>query len=149
MTLAFRPKKSDDADGANSNSLIIVSYNESMCREALAKMIIVDELQLKFVEHEGLRHYSRVQQPRFTISTRTTIARDYIRLYTMERAQRGEVEIFLEKSTQRTSLTTNTWTWIQNINYMCFTAHFIDDDWHQGRTHVGLGSQSNFFFFFG
>ena len=60
MTLAFRPKKSDDADGANSNSLIIVSYNESMCREALAKMIIVDELQLKFVEHEGLRHYSRV-----------------------------------------------------------------------------------------
>ena len=60
MTLNFRTKKSDTADGANSNRLIVVSYNESMCREALAKMITVDELQVKFVEHEGLRHCSLV-----------------------------------------------------------------------------------------
>ena len=55
-----------------------------------------------------------------------TIARDYIRLYSMER---DRLKIFLEKPTRRISLTTNTWTSIQNINYMCLTAHFIDDDW--------------------
>ena len=76
MTLAFRPKKSDDAEGADSNSLIAVSYNESICREALARMIIVDELPFKFVEHEGFRNYSGVLQPRFTVPTHTTIARD-------------------------------------------------------------------------
>ena len=38
------------------------------------------------------------------------------------------MKIFLEKSTQRISLTTNTWTSIQNINYMCLIAHFIDDE---------------------
>ena len=60
MTLAFRRKKSDDAEGAKSNSLIAVSYNESICREALARMIIVDKLPFKFVEHEGFRYYSNV-----------------------------------------------------------------------------------------
>ena len=124
-TLAFRPKKSDDAEGANSNSLIFVSYNESMSKEALSWMIIVDELSFKFVEHEGFRNYSNVLQPRFIVPTRTTIARDCIRLYSIER---DRLKIFLEKSTQRISLTTVTWTSIQNINYMCLIAHFIDDD---------------------
>ena len=145
MTLNFRTKKSDTADGANSNRLIVVSYNESMCREALAKMITVDELQVKFVEHEGHRHCSLVQQPRFTVPPCTTIARDYIRLYTMER---GQVEIFLAKSTQRTSLTIDTWTSIQNINYVCLTAHFIGDNRHQGQTHVGPSPLVQFCFYF-
>ncbi|KAF7141255.1 hypothetical protein RHSIM_Rhsim06G0136800 [Rhododendron simsii] len=29
----------------------------------------------------------------------------------------------------RISLTMDTWTSIQNLNYMCLTIHFIDDDW--------------------
>ncbi|RYE17496.1 MAG: DUF4413 domain-containing protein, partial [Sphingobacteriaceae bacterium] len=29
----------------------------------------------------------------------------------------------------RVSLTTDTWRSIQNLNYMCVTAHFIDDNW--------------------
>ena len=56
------------------------------------------------------------------------------------------MKIFLEKSTQRISLTTNTSTSIENINYMCLIAHFIDDDWqyhkrilnfHQVLNHKG------------
>ena len=30
---------------------------------------------------------------------------------------------------QRVCLTTDTWTSIQNVNYMVLTAHFIDNDW--------------------
>ena len=30
---------------------------------------------------------------------------------------------------RRVCLTTDTWTSIQNINYMVVTAYFIDDDW--------------------
>ena len=29
----------------------------------------------------------------------------------------------------RICLTTDTWTSVQRINYMCLTAHFIDRDW--------------------
>ena len=30
---------------------------------------------------------------------------------------------------QRVCLTTNTWTSVQNLNYMCLTVHFIYSDW--------------------
>ena len=30
---------------------------------------------------------------------------------------------------RRLCLTNDTWTSIQNFNYMCLTCHFIDDDW--------------------
>ena len=30
---------------------------------------------------------------------------------------------------QRFCLTTDTWTSIQNLNYMCLTTHFIDSNW--------------------
>ena len=33
------------------------------------------------------------------------------------------------KSNQRICLTTDSWTSLQNVSYMCFTAHFIDKDW--------------------
>lgn len=29
----------------------------------------------------------------------------------------------------RVSLSTDTWSSVQNINYMVLTAHFVDDDW--------------------
>ena len=120
MTLVFRPKKSDDAKGANSNSLIIVSYNESMCREALVRMIIVDKLPFKFVEHKGFRNYSNVLQPRFIVPTRTIVARDCIRFYSIER---DRLKIFLEKYTQRISLTTDTWTSIQTLHVSYYSFH--------------------------
>ena len=30
---------------------------------------------------------------------------------------------------QRVCVTTDTWTFIQNLNYMVVTTHFIDGDW--------------------
>ena len=91
-----------------------------MSREALARMIIVDELPFKFVEHEGFRNYSNVLQPRFIVPTRTTVARDCIRFYSIER---DRLKIFLEKYTQRISLTTDTWTSIQTLHVSYYSFH--------------------------
>ena len=42
----------------------------------------------------------------------------------------GKVEVFFFANNKaRVCLTTDTWTSIQRTNYMCVTAHFIDDDW--------------------
>ncbi len=37
---------------------------------------------------------------------------------------------FLERQTQRVCLTTDTWTSIQNMSYMCLIIHFIDEEWN-------------------
>ena len=52
------------------------------------------------------------------------MTRDVIGIYNSEREK-------LRKSLKgcKVCLTTNTWTSIQNLNYMCLTCHFVDDAW--------------------
>ena len=45
-------------------------------RLALARMIIVDELPFRFVEHESFIYYMNVVDPRFPIPSRVTVAKD-------------------------------------------------------------------------
>ena len=53
------------------------------------------------------------------------IARDIYQLYLDERVkQKSE----LTKAGQRVCLTTDSWTSLQQINYMCLIAHYIDID---------------------
>jgi len=54
------------------------------------------------------------------------ITRDCFKLYLEESRK---LKTFLKKSCVRVCLTTDTWTSIQNLNYICLTAHFIDEDW--------------------
>ncbi|KAL4600243.1 hypothetical protein ACB092_11G184500 [Castanea dentata] len=68
-------------------------------RLALARMIVIDELSFKFVEHQGFQEFMEIVEPR---------------------------KAFVG---QRVCVTTDTWTSIQNLNYMVVTVHFIDGDW--------------------
>ena len=89
-------------------------------------MIILDELPFSFVEKEGFKKFMSKFQLLFHIPSRRTITRDCYELY-------GELRINLKQSLieiqSRICLTTDTWTSVQRINYMCLTAHFIDRDW--------------------
>ena len=58
--------------------------------------------------------------------SRTTITRDIMKLYLREK--KSLRDMFVKKK-QRVCLTTDTWKSCQNLNYMCLTAHFIDDSW--------------------
>ncbi|PON66427.1 Ribonuclease H-like domain containing protein [Trema orientale] len=53
-----------------------------------------------------------------------TVARDIMKMYYDEI---NKLKSVIRK--ERVSITTDTWTSIQNINYMCITAHWIDKDW--------------------
>ncbi|KAF2318088.1 hypothetical protein GH714_041429 [Hevea brasiliensis] len=101
-------------------------YDENAIREALVSMIIIDELTFKFVEGEGFRKFMRAICPKFKIPSRWTISRDCYLVYVEERSK---LKSYLKRNCQRVSLTTDTWTSLQRINYMCITAHFIDNDW--------------------
>ena len=89
-------------------------------------MIILDELPFKFVEGKGFKRCMSLACPRFRIPSRWTIARDCYQLYTDEKFI---LKRFLKSFSQRVSLTTDTWTSLQKVNYMCLTVHFLDTDW--------------------
>ncbi|KAF2314886.1 hypothetical protein GH714_037065 [Hevea brasiliensis] len=43
--------------------------------------------------------------------------------------ERSKLKSYLKRNCQRVGLIVDTWTSLQRINYMCITAHFIDNDW--------------------
>ncbi|OAY60648.2 hypothetical protein MANES_01G057350v8 [Manihot esculenta] len=94
-------KNAGDNDVNDLGTLTTWKYDDNAIRKALVHMIIIDELPFRFVKGEGFRSFMRAICP----------------------------SLFLKKNCQRVSLTTDIWTSLQRINYMCITAHFIDNDW--------------------
>ena len=104
--------------------LVVANYSKERIRLALARMIVIDELSFKFVERQGFQEFMEIVEPKFPIPHRITIARAYMKIYS------SEVDILRRAFVgQRVCVTTNTWTSIQNLNYMVVTVHFIDGDW--------------------
>ncbi|KAG2685331.1 hypothetical protein I3760_10G120700 [Carya illinoinensis] len=112
-------------DSDVSNSANAHKFDSETVRIAIAEMIICDELPFRIVEAQGFRKVCRSLEPRFQVPSRTTAARDCIKLFKMEKEKLRKIF----KMVWRVSLTTDTWTSIQNLNYMCLTAHFIDSNW--------------------
>ncbi|VVA41719.1 PREDICTED: zinc finger BED domain-containing, partial [Prunus dulcis] len=118
-------------------------FNKEESRKACLRMVIIDELPFSFVDGEGFRHFCSVACPRFIPPSRRTLARDLLALYYDEKQL-----LKAKLAAYRVCLTTDTWTSVQNINYMVLTAHFLDGDWmlhkrvlnfcviqnHKGRT---------------
>ncbi|XP_050248897.1 zinc finger BED domain-containing protein RICESLEEPER 2-like [Quercus robur] len=114
-------------DGEEGFQLIPIAFTVEASRKALAKMVIIDEFPFRFVEGYGFQRYSTIVQPKLRIRdipSCQTLARDVIGIYGVEREKlNGALK------GHRVCLTTDTWTSIQNLNYMSLTFHFIDDDW--------------------
>lgn len=100
--------------------------NPHEAREAIARMIVIDELPFRFVEKPGFNYLMSVVCPGLRMPSRITVARDCYQLYVDERMK---LKDFLVHNCQRVCVTTDTWTSLQRINYMCVTAHFVDNAW--------------------
>ena len=107
-------------------SLATWSIDQVECRNFLARIVIIDELPFKYVEHEGFKDFCHIMQPKFIIPSLYTVARDCFSLYAKDKNQ---LKNYFKKLPTKVCLTTDAWTSIQNLSYMCLTAHFIDDDW--------------------
>ena len=86
----------------------------------------MNELSFRFIEIEGFRHFYSIACPRFDYSSKVTITRDIYKLYLEEKKK---LKSFLFKSSQTICLSMDTWTSLQNVNYMVIAAHFIDSEW--------------------
>ncbi|KAK3229746.1 hypothetical protein Dsin_001627 [Dipteronia sinensis] len=108
------------------SSLGVSKFDQLRCRRALAEMLILDELPFRFVENRGFRRFCFELCPLFDLPSRRTIVRELYQLYIDEKMK---LKKYFSRSKVRVCLTIDTWTSIQNINYMVVTAHFIDYDW--------------------
>jgi hypothetical protein len=115
-----------EAKSGESNALMIAKYDEKKIRSALTEMIIEDELPFLFVDGNGFKKFMRVVEPRFHLPSRYTTMKDCMKMYLKGKS---ELKHMFMTTNQRVCLTTDTWTSIQNLNYMCVTAHFIDHKW--------------------
>jgi len=77
-------------------------------------------------------------QPRFDVPSHLTIWRDCLKIYVDEKEK-------LKKAfnDQRLCLTTDIWTSIQNINYMCLTAYWINEGWNLNKRILNFYQFSN------
>ncbi|KAK2646634.1 hypothetical protein Ddye_021829 [Dipteronia dyeriana] len=102
-------------------------FNKEDTMKALTEMLIVDELPFRFVEKRGFHKFCGVGMPRFYVPSRTTIVRDILQLYI---DMKTSLMKQFKESKVSVCLTTDTWTSVQNINYMVVTSYFIDKQWH-------------------
>lgn len=127
----------DDAYGSNTTTPN--EFEEGDCfsverlRMSLAAMIIIDKLPFSFVECEGFLQSMATVEPRFPIPDHVTVAKDCIKLYLREKEELKQM-----LAGRRVCLTTDRWTSLQNLDYLCLTAHFIDSDWNHQKKILNL-----------
>ncbi|KAG2711418.1 hypothetical protein I3760_04G076400 [Carya illinoinensis] len=115
-----------ESDGSTLRTLVTHKFSEEIARLAIAEMVICDEMLFRVVEGQGFRKFAWSLEPQFKVPCRVTVVRDCMKLYEVEK---GKLKKVFRDGGMRISLTTDTWTSVQNLNYMCLTAHFIDKNW--------------------
>lgn len=119
-TISFKPATMGESGG----SLVSHSFNQERCRKAVARMCIKDNQPFSIVEDEGFQELMWEANSQFELPSRWTVARDALSIYQEETQKLKKL-----LKNQTVCLTTDTWTSVQNYNYMCLTAHWVDDSW--------------------
>ncbi|XP_019192921.1 PREDICTED: zinc finger BED domain-containing protein DAYSLEEPER-like isoform X2 [Ipomoea nil] len=81
---------------------------------------------MTMVEHVGFRMFVRNLQPLFDIATFDGVEADCREIYLKERQKVYEE---LDKLPGKIGLSADTWTANGDAEYLCLTAHYIDDSW--------------------
>ncbi|KAG6430044.1 hypothetical protein SASPL_108103 [Salvia splendens] len=115
-----------DATSGNS-SLTSWKFDQKASRLALCEMIILDEQPFRMVEYEGFRRFCKTSIPQLQLPSRQTIRTDCVKLF-LER-KHGLAKYFKKEGMGRVSITSDCWTAVNNSNFICVTAHFIDKEW--------------------
>ncbi|KAH9762358.1 BED-type domain-containing protein [Citrus sinensis] len=125
MHLSFSSK----ADGTTvlSNYSTEPKWDMATVRIFIARMIVMHELPLSFVEYIGFYELLKLLQPSIETISRNTMKAEILKLYDIEKTKAMSV---LEACDSRIAVTTDMWTaGNQNKGYMVVTAHYIDNSW--------------------
>ena len=99
----------------------------------VARMIVLHELSLAFVEYVGFYDLLKLLQPSIETISRNIIKAEILRLYDVEKKKTMGI---LEACESRIAITIDMWT-VSNKKkrYMVITAHYVDSSWVL-RSHI-------------
>jgi hypothetical protein len=100
-----------------------VKYDLIKVRNLVVRYFIKEELPFWHVESDGFRELMNGIETRFNPPSRDTLQKDCMKLYEEEKLKLKKV-----LSGKRVCITTDTWTSLQNLNYIVVTVSFIDHD---------------------
>ncbi|KAJ7962834.1 zinc finger BED domain-containing protein DAYSLEEPER-like [Quillaja saponaria] len=111
----------------SNHGLAGVSFDQDLCNNEIARMIIQHEYPLHIVEHHGFNKFIQTLQPQFNMISFNTIERNCVALYLREKKNllnlisgiRGRVNLTLDLRTAN-----------QTLGYVFLRGHFIDNDWN-------------------
>ena len=89
-------------------------------------MCIIDEMPFRVVDVQGFKAFIKSLVPSFQMPSHQTVQRDVLKIY---EDKKEKLKGLFNSCACGVSLTTDTWTSVQNLNYMTLTAHFVDNDW--------------------
>ena len=119
---------SSGPSGDVNNMLVTKGWSQEEVVKGIVEYIMIDEVAFSCVESEGFRWMMWKVQPKLHVPSRRTIVRN---LFTRYDTMKDQLKREIHK--HRVSLTTDTWTSVQNLNYMVLTAHFVDDEWNMHK----------------
>ncbi|KAI4379490.1 hypothetical protein MLD38_005780 [Melastoma candidum] len=114
----------------NTSPAPYVPLDQDRCRQAIVKMIIMQDYPLHMVEHAGFVSFVQNLQPQFESISFSAVQGDCIAAYLTEKQALMK---FIEGMPGCCCLTVDRWTSSQNLGYLFLTVHFMDHDWKMQR----------------
>ena len=102
------------------------NFDQRRSRFDLARMIILHGYSLAMVEHVGFKVFVKNLQPLFELVNCDRVEADCLEIYMKEKQKVNEV---LDKLPGKISLSAEKWASLDNAEYFCLTAHYIDESW--------------------
>ena len=103
---------------------------EAHFKKSLVEHIISNELPLSSIKQKGLQEFMKAVCPSVHIPSHEVISADCVQLFMDEKLN---LKSFIKRTKSRVCLTLDSWTPNQYVNYLCISAHFIDDNWDKHK----------------
>ncbi|XP_059444147.1 zinc finger BED domain-containing protein RICESLEEPER 1-like [Corylus avellana] len=101
-------------------------FDQERSRLDLARMIILHGYPLAMVDHVGFKVFVKNLQPMFEVVPNGAVEQACMEIYGKEKLKVYET---ISKLHGRINLCVEMWSSPENLEYLCLTAHYIDEDW--------------------
>ena len=98
-------------------------YESQKLCELFSKSILMHDLPFQFVEYTRIRALFNYLYLEVDTVSKNTAKADILKLYQREMTR---IKAMLDVIPSRISLTSNLWSYVMSVGYMCLKAHFID-----------------------
>ncbi|XP_020252673.1 zinc finger BED domain-containing protein RICESLEEPER 1-like, partial [Asparagus officinalis] len=126
LTVRRFGSKDDTNDGASD----ISPFDQELSRRDFARMVVMHAFPFTMIHHAGFKAFVKNLQPQFTFMSDDVVRMDCMNIYEGEKVKLRE---FLGKLPCRVSLSVDMWRSNEDVEYVCLTCHYIDDDWKLKR----------------